>query len=236
MENKLYLCNKSRFHSYLATQIVSFVEYKVNVGGCVPESFLPVMQRFDAHCCQHTETVPCLKQETVLNFLDIGKIRNSTARRVAFVIRSFGKYLVTVLRLDDVYVVPTLIRGSGKTFVPYVFNHDEIAALFNEPEQAKAYFQKIREDKPRYIRDQLHTIKKLNGDFDMEIANQALMFCVENKIYRATDMVSVAKSIEVRLSQDDTIKQPIVIKTINQTAQKIIPEKSNISDYQSLMN
>jgi hypothetical protein len=113
---------------------------------------------------------------------------------------------------------------------------DEIAALFNEPEQAKAYFQKIREDKPRYIRDQLYTIKKLNGDFDREIANQALMFCVENKVYRATDMVSVAKSIQVRLSQDDTIKQPIEIKTINQTAQKIIPEKSNISDYQSLMN
>ena len=113
---------------------------------------------------------------------------------------------------------------------------DETAALFGDPEQAKAYFQKIREDKPRYIRDQLHTIKKLNGDFDSEIANQALMFCVENKIYRATDMVSVAKSIEIRLSQDDTIKQPIDIKTINQTAQKIIPEKSNISDYQSLMN
>jgi transposase len=113
---------------------------------------------------------------------------------------------------------------------------DEMASLFDDPEQAKAYFQKIREDKPRYIRDQLHTIKKLNGDFDMEIANQALMFCVENKIYRATDMVSVAKSIQVRQSQDDTIKQPIDIKTINQTAQKIIPEKSNISDYQSLMN
>ena len=113
---------------------------------------------------------------------------------------------------------------------------DELASLFDDPEQAKAYFQKIRKDKPRYIRDQLHTIKKLISDFDMEIANQALMFCIENKIYRATDMVSVAKSIQVRQSQDDTIKQPIDIKTINQTAQKIIPDKSNISDYQSLMN
>jgi hypothetical protein len=113
---------------------------------------------------------------------------------------------------------------------------DEMASLFDDHEQAKEYFQKIREDKPRYIRDQLHTIKKLIGDFAMEIANQSLMFCIENKIYRATDMVSVAKSIQVRQSQDDTIKQPIDIKTINQTAQKIIPDKSNISDYQSLMN
>ena len=113
---------------------------------------------------------------------------------------------------------------------------DEIAALFDDPKQAKEYFQQIREDKPRYIRDQLHTIKKLTGDFDMEIVNQALTFCIENRIYRATDMVSVVKNIRVRQSQDDTIKEEIVIKTINQTAHKIIPDKSNISDYQSLMN
>jgi len=113
---------------------------------------------------------------------------------------------------------------------------DELSSLFKDQEQAKAYFQKIRKDKPRYIRDQLHIIKKITSDFNMEIANQALMFCAENKIYRATDMVSVAKSIHSRQSQDDTIKQPIDIKTINHKAQKIIPEKSNISDYQSLMN
>jgi len=113
---------------------------------------------------------------------------------------------------------------------------DEMSSLFDDHQQAKEYFQKIREDKPRYIRDQLHIIKKITSDFNMEIANQALMFCAENKIYRATDMVSVAKNIQVRQSQDDTIKQPIDIKTINHKAQRIIPEKSNISDYQSLMS
>ena len=70
----------------------------------------------------------------------------------------------------------------------------------------------------------------------MEIVNQALAFCVDNKIYRATDMVSVAEKFNAQQSQDETIKQPIEIKTINQTAHKIIPDKSNISDYQSLMN
>lgn len=129
MENKPYFCNVSHFQSYLAAQIISFVEYKVNADGCVPESFLPIMMRFDAHCCLYPEMVPCLKQEIVLSFLDIGETRNSTARRVASVIRSFGKYLVTVLRLDNVYVVTRLIKRSGKTFVPYVFTHNEMAAL-----------------------------------------------------------------------------------------------------------
>ena len=113
---------------------------------------------------------------------------------------------------------------------------DEISTQFTDPGQAKEYFLQIRNDKPRYIRDQLQIIKKLTGVFDMEIINQALVFCIENKIYRATDMESVAKKIRSQQSQDDTIKEPIVIKTINQTAHKIIPNKSNISDYQSLMN
>ena len=113
---------------------------------------------------------------------------------------------------------------------------DEISSLFNEPEQAKDYFLQIRKDNPRYIRDQLQIIKKLAGVYDMEIINQAMALCIEKRIYRATDLESVAKKIRSQQSQDDTIKQPIVIKTINQTSYKIIPDKSDISDYQSLMN
>ena len=133
MKTKLYSCNSYSFKSYLTPQIVSFVEYKVNVGGCVPESFIPVMQRFDAHCClyleTYLETIPCLKQETVLSFLNIRNTRKSTAKRVASVIRSFGKYMAAVLRLEDIYIVPVLIKNTGKTFVPYVFTHCEVAAL-----------------------------------------------------------------------------------------------------------
>ena len=113
---------------------------------------------------------------------------------------------------------------------------EEISVLFTDPGQAREYFLQIRKDKPRYIRDQLHIIKNLTGVFDTEVIHQAMAFCIENKIYRATDLENVAKKIRSQQSQDDTIKQPIVIKTINQTSYKIIPDKSNISDYQSLMN
>ncbi len=96
------------------------------------------MCRFDAHCCLYPETVPCLKQETVLSFLDISKIRNSTARRISSVIRSLGKYMAIVLRLDDVYVLPMLIKKGGNTFVPYVFSHDEITSLLKATEDYKS--------------------------------------------------------------------------------------------------
>ena len=66
--------------------------------------------------------------------------------------------------------------------------------------------------------------------------NQAIDFCIENKIYKATDLGSVAKKIQSRITLDKIITPPVIIDTINRTAHKIIPNKSNISDYQSIMN
>jgi len=131
--SKPYICDRTRFISYLAESIVSFVEYKVNVGGCTAESFLPVMSLFDRHCVNHPEPAICLKQDTVLCFLVIGPYeKNSTAIRKSSIIRSFGRYLAAVLRIKDVYIVPPLVRRGQKTFVPYVFTHDEIARLLYE--------------------------------------------------------------------------------------------------------
>jgi hypothetical protein len=113
---------------------------------------------------------------------------------------------------------------------------DEISGQFSDPESVKEYCQQIRKDKPRYIRDQMLIIKKLLRIYNMEIVEQAVTFCIENKVYRATDLESVVKRYHSQQSQEDTLEQPIIIKTINQTAHKIIPDKSNISDYQSLMN
>ena len=131
--SKPYICDRTRFKSYLAESIVSFVEYKVNVGGCTAESFLPIMSLFDRHCMNHPEPETCLMQDTVLSFLAIGPDeKNSTAIRKSSIIRSFGRYLAAVLRNKDVYIIPTLVKRGQKTFVPYVFTHDEIARLLHE--------------------------------------------------------------------------------------------------------
>lgn len=113
---------------------------------------------------------------------------------------------------------------------------DELSGQFNNVDQVKKYLSKIRHDKPRYIRDQLQHIKKLTGTFNMEIMNQAIDFCIENKIYKATDFGSVAKKIQSQINRDTVITPPIIVETINRAAHKIMPNKSNISDYQSIMN
>ena len=113
---------------------------------------------------------------------------------------------------------------------------DQLSGQFTNCDQAKEYLLQIRHDRPRYVRDQLQHIKKLTGIFDMEVMNKAMDFCIENKIYRSTDLGSVAKKIHSHSTRETTITQPIIIDTINRTAHKIIPNKSDISDYQSLMN
>jgi len=131
--NKVYICDCTRFHSYLARTIASFAEYKVNASGCVSESFLPVMSLFDKHCIACSEPEICLKQDTVLSFLTLGPDeKNSTLVRKASIIRSYGRYLAAVLKIKDVYIVPSRVKRGQKTFVPYVFSHDEVARLLYE--------------------------------------------------------------------------------------------------------
>ena len=139
-----------------------------------------------------------------------------------------------------------LYSGKGKTIGGNNYKRDfssgidqlidELSNQFSDPQKAKEYLLQVRKDKPRYIRDQLQYLKKLTGIFDMVVMNQALDFCIENRIYKATDLGSVAEKIHSRNPQETTIKQPININTINRAAHKIIPNKSDISDYQSLMN
>lgn len=139
-----------------------------------------------------------------------------------------------------------LYSGKGKTIGGSNYKRDfssgidqlidQLSGQFTNPDQTKEYLLQIRHDKPRYIRDQLQHIIKLAGIYDKQVMNQAMVFCIENRIYRATDLESVVKKIHSRQNQETTVNPPIVIDTINRTAYKIIPNKSDISDYQSLMN
>ena len=121
MNRTVYICPVETFSSYLNSAMTSFVEYKVNVSGCVSESFIPVLTRFDQHCLDYPESEICLKQDIIHSFLKQKTVKKSTLQRIESIIRSFGKYLVLVLHVDDTYVLPHLIHRHGKTFVPYVF-------------------------------------------------------------------------------------------------------------------
>ncbi|MDA3832261.1 MAG: tyrosine-type recombinase/integrase [Spirochaetales bacterium] len=130
MDKKIYKCPERIYHSYLAPAFISFVEYKVNIGGCVPESLIPVLRLFDRYCGKQPENKICLKQESVHEFLKDKNVKISTMMHNEAILRSFGRYMALVLRIQDAYVLPHIIRRNGKTFVPYVFSNDEVGMLF----------------------------------------------------------------------------------------------------------
>jgi hypothetical protein len=114
---------------------------------------------------------------------------------------------------------------------------EQIAAEFYDPAIAKEYLKQIRNNNPRYIRDQLMLIKKQNQTYKRKVMWQALCFCIENKIFKATDLGSVAKKIHTETSMPAQ-EHPVStqIKSLSKSTFRIIPGKSSISDYKSLMS
>lgn len=114
---------------------------------------------------------------------------------------------------------------------------EQVASDFSDPDMAEEYLSQIRKNNPRYIRDQLMLIKRQNQIYGMTVMEQTLSFCMQNKIFKATDMESVAKKIHTE-TNNHTQEHPtsIQIKSLSKSIFKITPEKSSISDYKNLMN
>jgi len=113
---------------------------------------------------------------------------------------------------------------------------DQLSSRFEDPDQAKGYFEKIRKIMSRNIRDQALHIEKQIKRFDMDVINRSLIFCIENNIYKATDFESVAEKFHADKQQPMVEPSiPITINTLHHAEYKITPDKSDISDYQSLM-
>jgi len=139
-----------------------------------------------------------------------------------------------------------IYKGKGRLIGNSNFKRDysakieeliaEVASHFEHPHLAKTYFEQVRRDNPRYIRDQLLLVRKLIHRHGMQIMDKALGFCMENNILKATDMESLAGKLALEDSPQEELPPPsISIKTINEVSFKISPQKSDISDYQNLM-
>jgi hypothetical protein len=165
-----------------------------------------------------------------------------------------GKTTVQVDLTDDNFIIIynadkneiaryKVFSGKGKLIGNNNFKRDfssgieklinEVSSSFKDPGQAINYLQQVRSENPRYIRDQLLLIRKMIQSYDMVLMNQALDICIQHKILKATDMESVVKKLKAQISNNPV---PVTIKTINKASFKIIPQKSNISDYNNLMN
>lgn len=112
---------------------------------------------------------------------------------------------------------------------------DETARLFADPQQALAWLEMIRADKPRYIRDQLIIIRKAVARQDHENITKALEYCTDYHIYSAADFNDI---LDLKSDQPSVDCEESRINPLSGQAQDnayIQPDKSNIDDYQSIL-
>ncbi|NTZ16370.1 hypothetical protein EXW96_01860 [Paenibacillus sp. JMULE4] len=64
---------------------------------------------------------------------------------------------------------------------------ESVRRQFPDPDLASSYLEEIRRLHPRYTRDQLQLIQKTLDQAFQESVDQALRYCVANRLYRAVD-------------------------------------------------
>ena len=126
-------------------------------------------------------------------------------------------------------------RDNSKK-IPLLLN--ETVGLFTEPQKALCFLEKIYEEKPRYIRDQLSQIKSAIKDMSQEAINRALEFCIKNHLYSSVDFkdavfhYSKGTKIEgIKISEEIIPLSQDAIEKI-----KTKPEVRNISEYTHILS
>jgi len=114
---------------------------------------------------------------------------------------------------------------------------DQLSKEFNDSGKAMEYMELIRQDKPRYIRDQLAFIAQtIQKHKYKSIADKALSFCLDNKLYRGTEFREIMEGMA--LKQETPVKVDTVKplgKRLNEKANET-PEKRNLDFYQNIIN
>jgi len=111
-----------------------------------------------------------------------------------------------------------------------------VASLFDNPELAKEYLLQIKQIKPRYIRDQLRLIRDSIKKDKGKCSNKALQFCHANRIYNAGDFNAVLQKLQQEHPAEQIPLESLLMKQIPPAYMIAQPEKSQISDYESIVN
>jgi hypothetical protein len=112
---------------------------------------------------------------------------------------------------------------------------EEVAKLFAQPSEALKWLNLIKQEKPRYIRDQLLLVKDAIETATPELAMKVLHYCIENQITRAADFKAIAGHYQKSKAPEANIVHlnPLNGKLSEEAFRQ--PEKSSIEDYQNLL-
>jgi transposase len=119
------------------------------------------------------------------------------------------------------------------TRIEEFMNH--VADQFSDRHQASTYLIAVRDQMPRFIRDQLTQINDALNGVDRTIADQALSLCIDRKLYRASDFKLLVTS---QLNQYKTHEEGQPTPSLNETRHPIMdikPETRDVNVYLEIL-
>ena len=110
----------------------------------------------------------------------------------------------------------------------------QVVGRFTDTIKATLYLEKLKLKNPRYVRDQVKIIQAVREKYSQQECDDALVYCIENSILKATDFEPVLRALVDQ-------KPCLPVKKTDQNEQdksryKVNPQTSNISDYKQILN
>ena len=117
---------------------------------------------------------------------------------------------------------------------------EQLCVLMPDPQKARQWFTTLRNDKPRYIRDQLMMVRQTIRDVDPTVLSQVLDYCQANEITSAADFKAILAHYQGPLPEGR--KHDTKVVPLNPLSGVGLPDgalkqpdKSSIQDYQSIL-
>jgi transposase len=114
---------------------------------------------------------------------------------------------------------------------------ETVLQMLPNKEKGGLLIELIVKDKPRYFRDNLLVLKKHLPDFEPDIVDQAVDFCLERNVYNANRFVEIARYYKLQKAQENKAKAiiPQVEEKKENTIFDIEPKRSQISVYETIL-
>lgn len=107
-----------------------------------------------------------------------------------------------------------------------------VAGYFSDKSKAIQLFEKIKEQNPRYVRDQIKIIQSVCETHTLTQRDSALQYCLDNEIYKASDFEPVLIALMEEKLQS---RKPGTMNLLSEKY-RVTPLTSNISDYKQILN
>lgn len=104
---------------------------------------------------------------------------------------------------------------------------------FSDRDKARNFIELIRQEKPRYIRDQVMLIQKAIKNASFEVIDKALNFCLKNRLYSATDFHDAVNHYQKETHDTDNSFEITIPSLTQEDLEKIkvTPKIREMSEY-----